>query len=114
MWWAEPDFITTINKYYVPNDPFFASHQWHLHNTGQFDANPGADIKAASAWDIEQGNSGITIAIHDDGVQNHPDLSIADGGMNYNNDPAYAYLLKRPIPTPFKKRSSISILKNIK
>lgn len=58
----------------VPNDPGFAS-AWHLHNTGQHGGRRGADVSAAWAFEIEDGDPRITIAIIDSGVDTtHPDL----------------------------------------
>jgi thermitase len=49
----------------VPNDPWYAGAEWHL-----------PKIAAPAAWPITTGNSGITIAILDSGVDiNHQDLS---------------------------------------
>jgi uncharacterized repeat protein (TIGR01451 family) len=74
--WAEPDFIRQAVRCSVPNDPYFADWQWHLHNDGQGGGTPGADARLATAWDITTGNPDIVIAILDDGVQlNHPDLA---------------------------------------
>jgi uncharacterized repeat protein (TIGR01451 family) len=74
--WAEPDFISEVVKSYVPNDPYFASHQWHLNNTGQLGGAPGADAKLPGAWDLTTGNPNVVIAFLDDGVQlDHPDLA---------------------------------------
>lgn len=59
---------------YIPNDPYF-DNQWALHNTGQTDGIPDADIDAPEAWDIETGDSDVVIAIIDSGVDyTHPDL----------------------------------------
>jgi hypothetical protein len=63
----------------LPNDPSF-NIQWSLHNTGQSGGTPGADIDAASAWDITTGGvtaegDTIVVAIIDGGSDiNHIDL----------------------------------------
>ncbi|HJY62628.1 MAG TPA: S8 family serine peptidase [Ignavibacteria bacterium] len=44
----------------MPNDQFFASNQWALHNTGQTGGTPDADIDAPEAWDLT--TSGLTAA----------------------------------------------------
>lgn len=54
----------------LPNDPF-RSHLWGLHNTGQAvdllgPGTPGADIGAASAWDLQ--TAGALTAVVDSGV----------------------------------------------
>jgi subtilisin family serine protease len=73
--WAEPDFLTTADKMFTPNDPLF-NQQWHLKNTGQNGGVAGADVDASKGWDISKGNGAI-IAVYDDGVQmSHPDLPI--------------------------------------
>lgn len=60
---------------WVPDDPMF-DDQWHYLNTGQQGGTPGADIDLTEAWDIERGNSGVIVAIIDDGIQyTHPDLT---------------------------------------
>ncbi len=68
-----------VNRIYraidIPNDSNFSS-QWALNNTGQTGGTPDADIDAVEAWDIEQGDEEILIAIVDTGINyNHPDLS---------------------------------------
>lgn len=72
--YAEPQGV--IQPELIPNDPFF-NQQWHLKNDGQGSGGvPGADIKAAQAWDITTGASSIKIAIIDEGMQaNHPDFT---------------------------------------
>ncbi len=63
-----------------PNDPFFA-RQWGLKNTGVFSfdsktAKLGADIEAEAAWDLEQGDDSLIIAVLDCGLNvNHPDIA---------------------------------------
>ncbi len=65
---------------FTPNDPMYASNQWHFNNTGQVISGTagiaGIDIKTQEAWDIEKGNSNVVVSVHDGGIQfNHPDLS---------------------------------------
>lgn len=58
------------------NDPSYAL-QWHYHSTGQGSAVVGMDIKLQEAWDKYgvYGNSSVTVAIIDSGVDiTHPDL----------------------------------------
>lgn len=75
--WAQPNFLQEYQKFDVPNDPLFAN-QWHLNNTGQGGGDLGSDSALVAAWDIEDGNGNIVIAIVDDGIEKtHEDLSAA-------------------------------------
>lgn len=59
------------------NDPYYGE-QWHYHSTGQGSAVSGMDIKLQEAWNLYgvYGNSGVTVAIIDSGVDiEHPDLA---------------------------------------
>jgi subtilisin family serine protease len=92
---AEPNFIYSTT--YIPDDPFF-QYQWGLHNPGGIWGNSveDADIDAPEAWDIEQGDPGIIIAIIDTGVNwSHADLAaniwsnpgeIPDNGIDDDNN----------------------------
>jgi hypothetical protein len=46
-----------------------------LKNTGQNSGTAGIDIKAESAWTITQGSNNIRVAVIDDGVGAHEDLT---------------------------------------
>ncbi len=82
----------------TPTDPFFASYQYNLRNTGRIlyispeiqpDTTAGADIKATSAWDETTGDESIIIAILDTGVDmTHPELAnkIVSSGRDFVND----------------------------
>lgn len=90
---------------YIPNDSYF-NHQWALLNTEQtidilgkndpgtndvdLDACEPDSVIASDAWDIEDGNPGIVIAIIDTGVDyNHIDLASniwRDGNNNPGRD----------------------------
>ena len=51
----------------VPNDPYFASHNWHLQNVA-------GGINAPAAWDISKG-AGAVVAVLDTGIlPEHPDF----------------------------------------
>ena len=70
--WAQPNFLSQVVK--QTSDPLFAA-QWALSNSGLNGASPGADVKASQAWTTTAGNSGIVIALLDDGVElTHADL----------------------------------------
>jgi subtilisin family serine protease len=99
---SQPNFISDIDLHQtLPNDTYF-TNQFSLHNTGQVfaDGHSGttdADIDAPEAWSITTGNSGIVIAVLDQGVtSNHPDLpntrQIRLNGSNFAdgdpNDPS--------------------------
>ncbi len=57
-----------------PNDTAF-SQQWGLHNTGQTEGLPDADIDAPAAWDVSIGSSDVVVAVLDTGIDyEHPDL----------------------------------------
>ncbi len=71
--YAEPDFELSVAV--LPNDPRFPE-LYGLHNTGQFEGFPGADIKAPEAWDLFTGDPDLKIGVIDTGIDaNHPDLA---------------------------------------
>jgi len=65
---------------FTPDDPYYAQYQWHFSN-----ATGGANIN--NAWDLADG-SGITVAVLDTGITQHPDidLSLADAGYDFISD----------------------------
>jgi subtilisin family serine protease len=74
--YVEPNYVVRVSA--VPNDPSFGE-QWALQNTGYASstgaATPGADIGAASAWDVSTGSRANVVAVIDTGVDStHPDL----------------------------------------
>lgn len=76
--YAELDYVASASL--IPSDPYFASSQWGLENTGQvIEGVAGAvdaDIDASTAWSRTTGN-GVRVAILDSGIdQNHEDLSV--------------------------------------
>lgn len=67
-------------KTVTPDDAYYAEYQWHLRG-----APGGANIDAA--WDLADG-AGITVAVLDTGITQHPDLdlSLADAGYDFISD----------------------------
>lgn len=51
----------------VPTDEDFIV-QWHHRNTGQSGGTPGVDLESVPAWDLEQGNSAVVVAVLDTGI----------------------------------------------
>lgn len=84
---AHPDFYAPIERFQI-NDPLF-SEQFQMHNTGQtIDGVAGGndiDCNALEAWDLTLGSSSITVAVIDDGLENHEDLATAGGASRYTN-----------------------------
>ena len=103
--YVEPDFIGKENgQRLIPNDQYFF-RQWGLKNDGTFpSSHPGivdADIDMDEAWEVEQGDSTIILAVLDSGCRlTHPELagriwintgeipgnSIDDDGNGYIDD----------------------------
>ncbi len=69
--WCHPNFVVEIEK---TNDPIY-SEQYYLNNTGQFGGTSGIDINAPEAWQITTGNNSIRVAVIDDGVEDHVELT---------------------------------------
>jgi len=77
--YAEPDYLAYGGA--TPNDSFYASQQWGLHNTGQTiggqTGTAGADVSAPQAWDISTGDPNQVVAVLDSGIDyNHTDLAV--------------------------------------
>jgi len=67
------DRILTLDA--MPDDPDLAD-LWGMHNTGQTNGTPDADVDAPEAWNIATGSSDIVVGIIDTGVDyTHPDLA---------------------------------------
>ena len=70
---VEPDFALGTTA--IPADPGF-DQLWGLRNVGQSGGTPGADIRAASAWNTTTGSRSVVVAVIDTGVDTtHPDLA---------------------------------------
>lgn len=82
---AMPDFYAPIERYQI-NDPLF-SQQFQMHNTGQtIDGVTGAndaDCNALEAWDISLGSASTTVAVIDDGLEDHEDFNNGSGQSRY-------------------------------
>ncbi|MBN1757990.1 MAG: S8 family serine peptidase [Chitinispirillaceae bacterium] len=82
--YVEPDYITrgcSSEEAWFPNDQYF-NRQWALHNDASFDMGGAytpkddADIDMPEAWELEQGDRTIIIAILDSGCKmDHPELA---------------------------------------
>lgn len=76
---SHPDFYAKLTHY---ADPLFPE-QFQMNNTGQtIDGFPGtadADCNAPEAWATTLGSSSITVAVIDDGVEDHEDLNNSSG-----------------------------------
>jgi len=68
--------VNTIGFYgATPNDPQYSS-LWHLHNVGQTGGSADADVDAPEAWDIQDGDPSVIVAVLDSGTDHtHPDLN---------------------------------------
>ena len=82
---AHPDFYAPIERYQI-NDPLF-SQQFQMNNTGQtLDGVTGAndaDCNALEAWGISLGSSSTTVAVIDDGMEDHEDFNNSSGQSRY-------------------------------
>jgi serine protease len=80
---------------FTPNDPYYASYQWHLRagdnssetvgsDTTSYPNKGGADV--AKAWNLADG-TGVTVAVIDTGITHHPDLdtSLGDDGYDFTS-----------------------------
>lgn len=81
---AQPDFYAPVTRY--QQDPLFGQ-QFQMHNTGQtIDGVQGAndaDCNALEAWGISLGSASITVAVIDDGLEDHEDLRTSGGQSRY-------------------------------
>jgi subtilisin family serine protease len=84
---AQPDFYAPIERYQI-NDPLF-SQQFQMNNTGQtLDGVTGAndaDCNALEAWGISLGSASTTVAVIDDGMEDHEDFNNSSGQSRYTN-----------------------------
>jgi len=92
--YVEPDTLQRIEApataTFVPDDPQYASHQWHLH-----DAVGG--VNAPAAWEMSRGQ-GVVVAVIDTGIlPEHPDFDRARvlPGYDFITD---TFISRRPNP----------------
>lgn len=80
-----PENFSFKGTAWTPDDPRY-DEQWHYHNTGQQNGTVDADIDLPEAWEITKGNSGVIVAIVDEGVAfSHPDIAANMwSGIGYN------------------------------
>ncbi|MEL7378356.1 MAG: hypothetical protein AAFN65_15560, partial [Bacteroidota bacterium] len=82
---VHPDFYAPIERNQIA-DPLF-NQQFQMHNTGQtLDGVPGqadADCNALEAWGVTLGSSSTTVAVIDDGMENHEDFNNSSGASRY-------------------------------
>jgi hypothetical protein len=70
--YSHPNFIAPIER---TIDPLYPS-QWHLNNT-----STGIDINAPEAWSIAVNQQPVRVAVIDDGVEAHEDLTTVLSGL---------------------------------
>lgn len=71
--YVEPDYLHRLSA--APNDTSF-NQQWALQNDGSSSGKAGADIKATSAWDVQNSAPNVIVAVIDSGARlSHPDLA---------------------------------------
>lgn len=72
---VEPDRLYWLQV--TPNDPKYTDgSMWSLANTGQSSGTPGADIRAAAAWDIVHDAPNVVVAVVDTGINlSHQDIT---------------------------------------
>ncbi len=75
--YAEPDYIATLGGTPL-NDTLFYE-QWSFNNDGSFTqaaAKAGADIDMLRAWDVEDGDTAVIMAVIDSGLKtDHPEFA---------------------------------------
>ncbi|MBI3885794.1 MAG: S8 family serine peptidase [Opitutae bacterium] len=73
--YAEPDYL--VRALADPNDfRYWDGTLWGLRNTGIYGGTPGADIKAAQGWDVQNSAASIIVAVTDTGARlSHEDLA---------------------------------------
>lgn len=74
----EKDYIANVCGESLPKDPQYYK-QWAMKNNGDIPftvSKKGSDINMEQAWEIEQGDSNVIVAIIDSGIKwDHPDFA---------------------------------------
>lgn len=75
---SSPASTRTEPQTFMPNDPDYQKYQWHF-----FDPVGGANVN--NAWNMADG-TGVTVAVIDTGITQHPDLdySLATNNIGYD------------------------------
>ena len=71
--WSQPDFLINTTRHQN------WEQQYYLNNTNHSYCGFDNDIDAMEAWNLTLGCSDITVAVIDDGVENHPALVDING-----------------------------------
>lgn len=80
--YSHPDFLAEIVlDSSIPNDSFF-QYQWNYENTGQIEGYIDADIDASLAWEICKGDTSVYVAVIDQGVTTHEDITFLAPGYD--------------------------------
>ena len=72
--YCHPNFSFPLHKTQTQTDPLYPQ-QYYLNNTGQFGGTNNIDINAPEAWNITTGNTSVRVAVIDDGVEAHEDMT---------------------------------------
>lgn len=75
--WAHPDFYTPIKHHLTPSDTYYGN-QFQMNNSNDIDCD------APEAWDITRGSSNIRVAVIDDGVETHQDLTTLNTSLGHS------------------------------
>jgi len=71
---VEPNYIGKGHSF-IPNDPFFSRQYSHLNDGSINGSVADADIDMDLAWEVEQGDPSIIVAVLDSGIKlNHPEM----------------------------------------
>ncbi|HHE40421.1 MAG TPA: hypothetical protein ENL10_02845, partial [Candidatus Cloacimonetes bacterium] len=85
---SQPNFLIGDILHCVDDE--YWDDQWGLENTGQYNGTSGIDINVCDAWDVTFGDTCITVAVLDQGIEpSHPDLnSLSELSYDTESDPS--------------------------